>query len=66
MSHAKPPPIPPANQTPFGPGAASPEGDMSESAAEGTKEGTTRNLDQQGRQGNVAQNTRNQGYRQDR
>jgi hypothetical protein len=56
----RPPPVPPANRSPKGPGGA-PEVDTD------TSRGPKReNLKQQGRQGNIAQNTTNQGYQQDR
>ena len=58
--------MPPANRTTKGPGAQSPEGDMSAEAAEATKSARDRNLIEQGRQGNIKQNTTNQGYQQDR
>ena len=39
---------------------------MSARAAEANKSGRDRNLAEQGRQGNIKQNTTNQGYQQDR
>ena len=57
---SKMPPVPPANRSPKGPGgAARPDTDTS-------KEQAPENLDEQGRHGNIKQNTTNQGYQQDR
>ena len=60
------PPVPPANRSTKGPGPQSPEGDLSTQAAEANKSARDRNLVEQGRQGNIKQNTTNQGYQQDR
>jgi hypothetical protein len=59
---AKPPPVPRENQTDKGPGGAprAPK-DTTKHDPEAKK-----NLRQQGRQGNISQNTTNQGYQQDR
>jgi hypothetical protein len=57
----KMPPVPPANRSPKGPGA-SPEVDTDTSVPNPKPS----NLNEQGRQGNIAQNTTNQGYQQDR
>ena len=67
MSKAHLPPVPPANRSPIG-GSANPGtgNDMSEQVAEANKESKNRNLGEQGRQGNINQNTHNQGYTQDR
>ncbi len=66
-SKAHLPPVPPANRAPMGgAGNAAPEGDMSAQVAEENKESKNRNLAEQGRQGNVKQNTTHQGYQQDR
>lgn len=65
-SKAQMPPVPPANRSPHGPGAQSPEGDMGAQQAEATKSSRDRNLGEQGRQGDIKQNTTNQGYQQDR
>jgi hypothetical protein len=46
-----------------GPGDATQGRDRSDVAQ---KDERDRNLDQQGRQGNIRENTRNQGYQQDR
>jgi hypothetical protein len=60
----KMPPVPPANRSPKGPGSdpevsadTSPDKKMAD---------RQRNLEEQGRQGNIKQNTTNQGYQQDR
>ena len=58
---AKPPPVPPANRSPKAP-ENSPQVPTDTSA----HDPRSRNLDQQGRQGNIKQNTTNQGYQQDR
>ncbi|HYW64772.1 MAG TPA: hypothetical protein VE865_16390 [Bradyrhizobium sp.] len=57
---SKLPPVPPDQRSPKGPGsdpATAPDEDTS------TRD---RNLREQGRQGNIYQNTHNQGYQQDR
>ena len=58
---AKLPPVPPANRSDKGPGGSPevPRDDTHDNKRD-------RNLKQQGRQGNIAQNTTNQGYQQDR
>jgi hypothetical protein len=62
MKHSHMPPVPPAGRTNKGPGGGR------ESAPRDTSKSKRPpgNLDEQGRQGNIAQNTRNQGYQQDR
>lgn len=55
----KMPPVPPENRNPRGPGA-DPEVEDNDKAP------ARKNLEQQGRQGNINQNTRNQGHQQDR
>lgn len=58
------PPIPPENRSAKGPG-----GDASapaDTAPDKKEEDRKRNLEQQGRQGNIKQNTTHQGYQQDR
>ncbi len=57
----KPPPVPPANRSPKGPGGAAktPVDDSKHRAK-------PENLREQGAQGNISQNTTNQGYQQDR
>jgi hypothetical protein len=58
---AKPPPVPPASRSPKGPGGSTePPRDTSQPDA------VPENLQEQGRQGNIAQNTTHQGYQQDR
>lgn len=59
MTH-RPPPVPPANQSPKGPGGA-PQPDL-----DNTRSGRPSNLKEQGQQGNTNQNTHHQGYQQDR
>jgi hypothetical protein len=57
----RPPPVPPANRSPKGPGAAP------KVATDTSKHKPAReNLRERGRQGNISQNTKNQGYQQDR
>ena len=67
MSKAHLPPVPPANRSPIG-GSANPGSgnDMASEIAEANKESTARHLGEQGRQGNIKQNTTHQGYQQDR
>jgi hypothetical protein len=63
----RPPPVPPANRSNKGPGA--PGTDQEATAEEAKVTGhdeRMRNLEQQGRHGNIKQNTTNQGYQQDR
>ena len=65
MSKKDLPPVPPAGRTDKGPGPAADMehgSDLQSDAAESRH----RNIDKQGRQGNIAVNTRNQGYQQDR
>jgi len=59
---SKMPPVPRANQSPKG------TGDHKQTPADQTPHGQQRaqNPDQQGQQGNIKQNTTNQGYQQDR
>jgi len=65
-SKAHLPPVPPASRSPKGPGAQTQEGDLSAQAAEANKSAQDRNLAEQGRQGNIKQNTTHQGHQQDR
>jgi hypothetical protein len=58
---AKPPPVPPANRSPKGP-QGGPEVPTDTSAHANRPS----NLAEQDRQGNIKQNTTNQGYQQDR
>ena len=55
------PPVPPASRSNKGPGGSSRTPD-----AKADKEASDRNLAEQDRQGNIQQNTTNQGYQQDR
>jgi len=55
------PPVPPASRSPKGPGSE-PKVDTDDVKTDNRK----RNLAEQGRQGNIKQNTTNQGYQQDR
>ncbi|MBX6425169.1 MAG: hypothetical protein IRZ09_04520 [Variibacter sp.] len=57
----KMPPVPPANRSPKGPGAA-----PVVPHADAEPRHKPENLKEQGRQGNIRQNTRNVGYQQDR
>jgi hypothetical protein len=57
---SKLPPIPPEQRSPKGPGS-DPNVVKDEQPSPGD-----RNLREQGRQGNIYQNTHNQGYQQDR
>jgi hypothetical protein len=56
---SKKPPVPAENRNPKGPGA-DPNVQQKENLP------PRENLEQQGRQGNIHQNTHNQGYQQDR
>ncbi len=58
------PPIPPASRSPKGSHMQSTDGAENAHVTETDKR--LRNQEQQGRQANIAQNTRNQGYQQDR
>jgi hypothetical protein len=57
---SKLPPVPPEQRSPKGPGS-DPETTKDDNTSAGN-----RNLREQGRQGNIYQNTHNQGYQQDR
>jgi hypothetical protein len=59
------PPIPPAGRSDKGPGGA-PDGAGQSDLAADAGDSRHRNTDKQGRQGNIAANTRNQGHQQDR
>ena len=61
---AKMPPVPPEQRSPKGPGG-SPGTEEARSPEETARE-RDRNPREQGRQGNVKQNTTNTGYQQDR
>lgn len=56
------PPVPPAGRSPKGPGDQT----VPPSANDAGGKGVPDNLKEQDRQGNIAQNTTNQGYQQDR
>jgi hypothetical protein len=58
------PPVPSANRSPKGP-TDSPDV-PTDTAVDKKDHVRQRNLGQQGRQGNIKQNTTNQGYQQDR
>jgi hypothetical protein len=58
---SKMPPVPQDNRSPKGPGA-----DPAQQPQDQKPDDRQRNLAQQGRQGNIKQNTTNQGYQQDR
>jgi hypothetical protein len=57
---SKLPPVPPANRSNKGTGSAP------EPRKDAIKEKPPKNLREQGEQGNIKQNTTNQGYQQDR
>ncbi len=60
---ARPPPVPPEQQ---GPHSGKEEAKTDEGRKAVTRNERERNLDQQGRQGNLKQNIENQGRQQDR
>lgn len=57
-----PPPVPPDQRNPH----AQPESERSSGSPSERDNRNNRNLEEQGRQGNVKQNTTNTGYQQDR
>jgi hypothetical protein len=59
---SKAPPVPPASRSDKGPSAPEKSGDLTQAQHHPEKS----NLAEQGRQGNIRQNTHNQGYQQDR
>ena len=61
---AKMPPVPPANRSKKGPDATSKP--STKDAELARKQENKPNLEQEGRHGNIHQNTHNQGYQQDR
>jgi hypothetical protein len=65
MSKNDLPPVPPAGRTDKGPGGPGTGGSPSDLASD-AGESRRRNIDKQGRQGNIKVNTTNQGYQQDR
>jgi hypothetical protein len=60
---AKTPPVPPDNQPKSGPERARTDG---RAEKDDTRAPAERNLKEQGRHGNIHQNTHHQGYQQDR
>ena len=64
MSKADLPPVPPAGRSDKGPGATGGADQNSDLAAPSGPGG--RNIDKQGRQGNIKINTTHQGHQQDR
>jgi hypothetical protein len=62
MAKQQLPPVPPAGRS--NKGAATDDGSVK--AAETMSDPRHRNIDKQGRQGNIKVNTTNQGYQQDR
>ena len=62
---SKAPPVPPAGRSNKGPGPAA-GSDRSGDSASTQHHPEKRNLAEQGRQGNIRQNTHHQGYQQDR
>lgn len=65
MSKKDLPPVPPAGRPDKGPGGMA-DGEKGSDLQSDAAESRRRNIDKQGRQGNIAVNTRNQGYQQDR
>jgi hypothetical protein len=61
---AHPPPVPPEQRSPKG-GAESSSDPKSQAEPDAYRD-QNRNLGEQGRQGNIKQNTTNTGYQQDR
>lgn len=61
MTRSQMPPVPPAARSPRGPG-----GTKRAAADTSKRKGPPDNPAEQGRQGNISQNTRHQGYQQDR
>jgi len=60
----KMPPVPPENRTRKGPGGENPT--ALKTGPDRKEAGRRRHLGEQGHQGNIKQNTTNQGYQQDR
>ena len=66
MSHSQMPPVPPANRSDKGP-SQSRDRDTGQAAQDTSKrKEPPDNVGEQGRQGNINQNTHHQGYQQDR
>ncbi len=57
------PPVPPGNRSTKGPGQPAASNAPQDTGAPDPRQ---RNVDKQGRQGNIKQNTTNQGHQQDR
>ena len=66
MSKAHMPPVPPANRSDKGPGGDDQVDPAAAERAEAKGGGKDGNTAEQGRAGNVAQNTHHQGHQQDR
>ena len=66
MSKAHLPPVPPANRSPKGPGGDAWEDPAADQNAEAQGGGRGGNTGEQGRAGNIKQNTSHQGHQQDR
>jgi hypothetical protein len=60
---SRPPPVPPASRSPKGPGN---QAEPATSTDEECADQAPKNLKEQDRQGNIKQNTTNQGYQQAR
>lgn len=66
MSKAHMPPVPPANRSDKGPGGDAREDAAADERTEARPGAKGGNADQQGRSGNLRQNTTNDGHQQDR
>jgi hypothetical protein len=66
MSKAQMPPVPPENRAPQGGSNNAGQGELNPKDAQANEENRKINTGSQGQPGNIAQNTRNQGYQQDR
>ena len=60
------PPVPPADRSNKGPGGEARENPAAEESAEARAGGKDGNTGEQGRAGNIKQNTSHQGHQQDR
>jgi hypothetical protein len=60
------PPVPRESVSPKGPGGSNKLEPQGDSASRIKSQRASRNLSQEGRQGNIKQDTTNQGYQQDR
>ena len=66
---SKKPPVPPASRSPKGPASdtvSHPDPGSEAANSDAKPEKAPKNLREQGQSGNIEQNTRNQGYQQDR